>query len=135
MVALELQLRSADCYGDFTTLPTFISTLLEGTYYILAYYLNSNVVTLASHIDGAHEGAGLRFAARTFRFVGDAALREFLSQARHSYNLEGPVWVATGGYDIEVTNPAPNFEPFEKTIAIFESSDPAVAMSDLPLGT
>jgi hypothetical protein len=127
LVALELQLRSADCYGDFTTLPTFISTLLEGTYYILAYYLNSNVVTLAGHIDGAHEAAGLRFAARTFRFVGDAALREFLSQARHCYNLEGPVWVATSGYDIEVTNPASNFEPFEKTMA--------VAMSDLPLGT
>jgi hypothetical protein len=106
-----------------------------GTYYMLAYYLNSNEVTLAGHVDGAHEVAGLHFAvARTFRFVGDAALRQFLSQTRHSYNLEGPVWVATGGYDIEVTNPASNAKPFEKTIAIFENSDPPVAMSGLTPG-
>ncbi len=68
--------------------------------------------------------AGLHFVvAPAFGFSGLAELRDTLSQARAKYHLERSVWVAAGGFSINVANPVSESRPFGKTMAIFEDSD------------
>ncbi len=50
--------------------------------------------------------AGLRFVvAPTFEFSAPAELRDILSLVRVKYHFERPVWVAAGGFFINVSNP------------------------------
>ena len=68
--------------------------------------------------------AGLHFVtAPILGFSGPAELRDTLSQARAKYRLERSVWVAAGGFSINVENPVSESRPFGKTMAIFEDSD------------
>jgi hypothetical protein len=96
----------------------------RGTDYMLAYYLGSG--------DYGHsfitpyrvrESGGLRVvSARPFQFRDDAELRESLSEVRREYGLEGPVWVAAGGFQIGVKTPPSDVRPFSEAITIFRSA-------------
>jgi hypothetical protein len=106
----------------------------QGTYMMLAYYLESRDAPFSSRAYDMYESAGLRFivAQRVFLFAGDQELREALCQTRHRYHLDGPLWVAAGGFAIRVTNPASSAWPFEKTIAIFRASDAPLVSAENP---
>ena len=68
--------------------------------------------------------AGLHFVITpAFGFSGPAQLRDTLYQARAKYHLERSVWVAAGGFSINVANPASDSRPFGKTMAIFRDAD------------
>jgi Dolichyl-phosphate-mannose-protein mannosyltransferase len=59
----------------------------------------------------------------SFQFSGFSELRATLLQVKAKYQLERPVWVAAGGFFVNVENPASEANPFGKTIAIFKDSD------------
>ena len=95
----------------------------HGTDYMLAYYLNSSDYGGSSNTPyRVREAGGLRIvSAPSFQFRDDAELRESLSEVRREYRLQGPVWLAAGGFSIGVKTPPSEVRPFSEAITIFRS--------------
>lgn len=107
-----------------------------GTDFMLAYYLGS---TDYGTKDGdpyrLRQAGGLRvISARTFQFRDDAELHASVAEIRRLYRLDGPVWVAVGGFVPNVTTPASEVRSFSETISIFRSPAPAERSAGLGFG-
>jgi hypothetical protein len=96
----------------------------SGTDLMLAYYLgSSDYRTVFTPPFRVRESGGFRIVSvRSFQFRDDMELRESISEAERVYQLQGPVWVAAGGFDILVKTPAFEAQPFSHAITIFRSS-------------
>jgi 4-amino-4-deoxy-L-arabinose transferase-like glycosyltransferase len=96
-----------------------------GTDLTLGYYLGCPDYVYDSAVEPLRmrQCARLRLVvAPTFEFAGMADLGNTLSHVQAKYHVE-PVWVAAGGFSINVANPASEVRPFGQTMAIFKDSD------------
>jgi hypothetical protein len=108
-----------------------------GTDLMLGYYLGCPDYYYFDSRESSwiHPCRRLRFVvAPTYAFSGQTELRETLMHVKVKYQLKEPVWVAAGGFDITVGNPASDSKSFGKTIAIFKDTDlsnaPTVSQRD-----
>lgn len=98
----------------------------QGTDLMLGYYLGCPDTGYFDTVEPNRIRActGWNFVVgSSFQFSGLSELRETLLQVKAKYKLEQPVWVAAGGFYINVENPASEARTFGKTIAIFNDSD------------
>jgi hypothetical protein len=97
-----------------------------GTNLILGYYLGCpdyEYFDLDEPYRKRQCAGSLIVVASRFQFDGLADLRETLSEVQNKYHWKGPVWIAAGGFGINVANAVSDSRPFGKTIAVFQTSD------------
>lgn len=119
-----LWMRDAVQFLRTNAAPGSVVVTDRGTDLMLAYYLGSSDYDASSIAPFlVRESGGFRIVSvRSFQFRDDKKLREAVSGAEQVFRLEGPVWVAAGGFDILVETPPSAVQPFSHAITIFRSS-------------
>lgn len=97
----------------------------SGTDYMLTYYFAASDPPLASEEMPkffTREAGGLRFlVGPEFQFASDSTLRAEADQVRGAYPYRGPLWVAAGGFFINVTDPDAKWDADSAAIAVFKT--------------
>jgi hypothetical protein len=93
-----------------------------GTSQMLGYYLGCPDYGYydSDELYRMHQCGSVRFlVAPIYQFDGPADVRDACFEVRSKYLLDGPVWVAAGGFQVTVANSVSDSRPFGKAIAIF----------------
>jgi hypothetical protein len=122
---LESQMLGAVDFLRHDVPPGSMIVTDSGTAYMLVYYFHAvgDLPTFPFHTSPYHVRRLERqqiIASREFSFESDEQLHSVLSTVRRDFHWEGPIWVAAGGFSIQITNPAGSAQSFQNAVAIFE---------------
>jgi hypothetical protein len=119
-------MRDAARFLRHTLPPGSVVVTDSDTDLILAYYLESHDYRIPrinpDWLD--RESGGLRIiAAPVVEFRQAAQVQAAVCAALHRYSLQGPVWVAAGGFGAHASTSVSRARPFGQAISIFQTDD------------